>query len=57
MKGSTGGSSSVAAIHVHEGYHHDKVILTVDDGEKTAAVSAIDGCKLLLVDFPEKARV
>ena len=48
VKGSTGGSGSVAAIH--EGYDHDKVIFTVDDGEKIAAVSASDGCKLRLVD-------
>ena len=48
VKGSTGGSGSVAAIH--EGYDHDKVIFTVDDGENIAAVSASDGCKLLLVD-------
>ena len=32
VKGLTGGSSSVAAIH--EGYDHDKVIFTVDDGAK-----------------------
>ena len=35
VKGSTGGSGSVAAIH--EGYDHDKVIFTVDDGEKIGA--------------------
>ena len=48
VKGLTGSSSSVAAIH--EGYDHDKVIFTVDDGAKVAAVSASDGCKLLLDD-------